>query len=120
LTIITIPDKLVLYEILPIFITSHLPQEYQPMTKADIVEIIAEKTGHTARDVKIIVEQLLEEVKNCLVEENHLEIRGFGTFKVINQKARKARNPKTNQEVHVPAKKKAVFKVSRELNKMLK
>ncbi|MFC1614417.1 HU family DNA-binding protein [Gemmatimonadota bacterium] len=33
--------------------------------------------------------------------------------------ARKARNPKTNQEVYVPAKNKAVFKVSRELNKML-
>ena len=90
------------------------------MTKADIVELVAEKTGFTGKDVKMVMELFLEEVKNCLVEGNHLEIRGFGTFKVKNHKARKARNPKTGKEVMVPAMKKAVFKVSRELNKMLK
>jgi len=71
------------------------------MTKADIVELVAEKSGNTVKDVKVVVEQFLEEVKNCLVEGNHLEIRGFGTFKVKNHKARKARNPKTNQEMHL-------------------
>ncbi|HUU29261.1 MAG TPA: HU family DNA-binding protein [archaeon] len=90
------------------------------MTKADIVELITEKTGFTVKDVKIVVEQFLEEVKNCLAENKHLEIRGFGTFKVKNHKARKARNPKTNEEVFVPARKKAVFKVSKELNSSLK
>lgn len=89
------------------------------MTKAEIIDTIAEKHGFTAKDVRIVVENLLEEIKKCLAEDNHLEIRGFGTFKVKNVKARKARNPKTNQEVHVPAKKKAVFKVSKELNGML-
>ena len=47
------------------------------------------------KDVKIVVDLFLEDVKECLVEGNHLEIRGFGTFKVKNHKARKARNPKT-------------------------
>lgn len=89
------------------------------MTKADVVELIAEKTGFTAKDVKIIVEQFLDEVKICLQNDKHLEIRGFGTFKVKKHKARKARNPKTNKEVQVPAKKKIFFKVSRELNNML-
>ena len=89
------------------------------MTKADVVELIAEKTGFTAKDVKVVVEQFLDEVKNCLQNDKHLEIRGFGTFKVKKHKARKARNPKTNEEVQVPAKKKTFFKVSRELNNML-
>ena len=89
------------------------------MTKADIVEIISEKTGFTAKDVKIVIEQFLDEIKDCMKENNHLEIRGFGTFKVKNHKARKARNPKTNQEVYVPSKKKAFFKVSKELNTLL-
>jgi nucleoid DNA-binding protein len=89
------------------------------LTKADIIELIAEKTGFTIVDVKTISERFLQEVKNCLVEGNTLEIRGFGTFKVKSQKARKARNPKTNTEVDVPARKKAFFKVSRELNKLL-
>jgi len=89
------------------------------MTKADVVELIAEKTGFTAKDVKVVVEQFLDEVKACLQDNKHLEIRGFGTFKVKNHKSRKARNPKTNEEVHVPSKKKAFFKVSRELNNIL-
>ncbi len=89
------------------------------MTKADVVELIAEKTGFTAKDVKVVVEQFLDEVKNSLQDDKHLEIRGFGTFKVKKHKARKARNPKTNEEVQVPAKKKAFFKVSRELNNIL-
>ena len=89
------------------------------MTKADIVEMIAEKTGFTVKDTKLVVEQFLEEVKGCLANNSHLEIRGFGTFKVKNHKARKARNPKTNEEVFVPARKKAVFKVSKELNSLL-
>ena len=89
------------------------------MTKADIVELIAEKTGFTIKDIKIVVENFLDEVKGTLAEGKHIEIRGFGTFKVKNHKARKARNPRTNQEVHVPARKKAFFKVSKELNKML-
>ena len=89
------------------------------MTKADIVELIAEKTGFTVKDTKIVLEQFLEEVKDCLVEGKHLEIRGFGTFRVKNHRARKARNPKTGEEVVVPARNKAVFKVSNELNKLL-
>lgn len=89
------------------------------MTKADIVELVAIKTGFTNKDVKVLIERFLEDVKDCLVEGKHLEIREFGTFKVKNHKARKARNPKTGDTVQVPARKKAVFKVSRELNKML-
>ena len=89
------------------------------MTKADLIEQITQKNGFTGKDVRIIVEGFLEEVKNCLVEGNHLEIRGFGTFKVKNHKARKTRNPKTGDTVQIPARKKAVFKVSREWNKLL-
>ncbi len=89
------------------------------MTKANIIELIAEKTGFTIVDVKTIVEGFLQEVKNSMMEDKALEIRGFGTFKVRKYAARKARNPKTNEEVQVPARKKAMLKVSKELNGML-
>ena len=89
------------------------------MTKLDICELMAEKTGFSVKDTKIIVESFLEEVQNSLAAGNHIEIRGFGTFLVKKNKARKARNPKKNEVVNVPAKKKAVLKISRELNKML-
>ena len=89
------------------------------MTKAEIVELIAEKTGFTIRETKMVVDQFLYEIKQLLTEDKHLEIRGFGTFRVKNYKSRKARNPKTNDEVMVPARKKALFKVSKDLNKIL-
>lgn len=89
------------------------------MTKADMVELIAERTGYTVKDIKTILENFLDEVKSALSENKHIEIRGFGTFKVKKHKARKARNPRTNQEVTVPARQKAFFKVSKEMNKML-
>ena len=89
------------------------------MTKADICELIAEKTGFNNKETKLIVESFLEEIRNSLVAGRHIEIRGFGTFYVKNHKARNARNPKTNEVVYVPAKKKAVLKISRQLNDML-
>ncbi len=89
------------------------------MTKADIVELIAEKTGFTIKDIKVVVEGFIDEVKEALTENKHIEIRGFGTFKVKKHKQRKARNPRTNQEVMVPERRKAFFKVSKEMNKSL-
>ncbi len=89
------------------------------MTKADIVEKISEKTGFTQNETRLVVEQLLEEIKSCLSREEHLEVRGFGTFKIKNCRERKARNPRTNSEVRVPARRKAIFKVSKELNEQL-
>lgn len=89
------------------------------MTKAEIVEKIADKTGFTQNETRLVVEQLLEEIKTCLTRDDHLEVRGFGTFKVKNCRERLARNPRTNREVTVPQRKKAIFKVSKELNEQL-
>ena len=84
------------------------------MTKADLVEKVAEKTGLTRTDVMVVVENFLEQIKKTLEEGNNIEIRGFGTFKVKARKARKARNPRTGEEVRVPDRKVPVFKPSNE------
>jgi len=84
------------------------------MTKADLVERVAEKTGLTRTDVMVVVENFLEQIKKTLEEGNNIEIRGFGTFKVKARKARKARNPRTGEEVPVPDRKVPVFKPSNE------
>jgi integration host factor subunit beta len=49
----------------------------------------------------------------------HIEIRGFGTFKVKDRRSRVARNPRTGDPVNVPARKVPVFKVSKELKEMV-
>jgi nucleoid DNA-binding protein len=92
-----------------------VPRGVAGMTKADLVEEIANSTGLTKKDTALAVDHLIQAVKDALREGNHIEIRGFGTFKVKQRKARTARNPRTGDPVQLPPRKVAVFKVSKEL-----
>ena len=85
------------------------------MTKADLVDEISVKTKISKSETATIVDQLLNAISRALSEGKHIEIRGFGTFKVRERKARKARNPRSGAEVMVPAKLVPVFKASNEL-----
>jgi len=85
------------------------------MTKADLVEQIASNTGLTKKDTAEAVDEFLRAVKVALRDGKHIEIRGFGTFKVKERKARTARNPRTGEPVPLPARRVPVFKVSKEL-----
>ncbi len=89
------------------------------MTKADLVEIVAEKTGLTRTDVAVTIDSLLDAVKKALENGNNIEIRGFGTFKIKPRKARKARNPRTGDVVPVPDRNIPVFKPSNEFKEMV-
>ena len=89
------------------------------MTKAEIVDEIAERTGLTKKDVADTVDEFLNAVCKALSAGKHIEIRGFGTFKVKDRKSRVARNPRTGDPVNVPARKVPVFKVSKELKEMV-
>jgi len=84
------------------------------MTKADLVKIISENTGIIRKDVAVVVDALLQSIKDSLAEGNHIEIRGFGTFKLKTRKPRVGRNPKTDEKVPVPARTVPTFKFSRE------
>src|SRR5512132_3997136 len=85
------------------------------MTKADLVEAIATGTGVSKNHTAIIVDGMLDAICRALSDGKHLEIRGFGTFKVRERRARRARNPRSGSEVLVPAKIVPVFKPSKEL-----
>lgn len=85
------------------------------MTKADIVEDIAQRTGLTKKEVGETVDLFLKKIGDLLVDGQHLEIRGFGTFKVKERRQRMARNPRTGDAVPVPSRRVPVFKVSKML-----
>jgi integration host factor beta subunit len=85
------------------------------VTKADLVEEIATRTGLTKKDIGHAVDGFIEAIKSALAEGQHIEIRGFGTFSVKDRKARTARNPRTGEAVPLPPRRVPVFKVSREL-----
>ena len=85
------------------------------MTKADIVNQIADATGLTKTDTSAVVEGLLASVTSAMERGEHIEIRGFGTFKVVRRAPRTGRNPKTGDVVKIPARSVPIFKPSREL-----
>jgi nucleoid DNA-binding protein len=87
------------------------------VTKKDLVEKIADTTGLTQVDTKIVVESFLEAVARALQTGKNIEIRGFGRFKIKEKRARIARNPRTNERIQVEAGYKPVFESSRELCK---
>ena len=89
------------------------------MTKADLVDQVATATGLTKKDTAVVVDGFLEAVKQALAQEKNIEIRGFGSFKVKRRKSRKARNPRTGDPVHVPARLVPTFKPSKELKEMV-
>ncbi|MCY4399407.1 MAG: integration host factor subunit beta [Gemmatimonadetes bacterium] len=87
------------------------------MTKADLVEQVADAIGPrvTKRECGLAVDTFLDAVKDALARGDRIELRGFGTFKVRNRKARAARNPRTGEAVEVPARDVPVFKPSIQL-----
>ena len=87
------------------------------MTKADLVEQVAEAIGPgiTKKDCALVVDGFLNAVKQALAQGNGIEIRGFGSFKLRHRKGRMARNPRTGEAVGVPARTYPVFKPSKYL-----
>ncbi|MFC1887312.1 HU family DNA-binding protein [Candidatus Cloacimonadota bacterium] len=83
------------------------------MTKADLVRKVSEETGIIRKDVALAVDAFLEAVKDSMKEGKHIEIRGFGTFKLKVRKERIGRNPKTEEKVKVPSRVVPTFKFSR-------
>ena len=83
------------------------------LTKADIVDTIYEKTDRNRAEVKVHVEALLEIMKQAVKRDHSLLISGFGKFEAYDKKARKGRNPQTNDTITLPPRKVVVFRLSR-------
>ncbi|MFA5301276.1 MAG: HU family DNA-binding protein [Bacteroidales bacterium] len=72
------------------------------MTKADIVNEIAKTTGLEKVAVQKVVECFMDNVKNSLVQNNNVYLRGFGSF-ILKKRARKtARNISKNTTLVIP------------------
>jgi len=85
------------------------------LTKARIVESINEQVGLPKKDAAEAVEILLEIIKRTLETGEDVLISGFGKFCINEKKSRKGRNPATNEEMTLPARKVVTFKCSGKL-----
>jgi integration host factor subunit beta len=87
--------------------------EPDTITKKELVNRIAERTGQTKVIVKDVIQSFLDEIITELSQGNRLEFREFGVFEVRERAARRAQNPRTLEKVSVPAKRVVKFKVGR-------
>ncbi len=85
------------------------------MTKADLINKVAEKAGITRVKAEAIVNTLFDTMVEALMRDDRIEIRGFGSF--VNRKydAYQGRNPRTGEIINVEEKKLPFFKVGKEL-----
>ena len=89
------------------------------MTKKEIVRRISDQLNLSQQDVKRVVQETFDAVILALAREGRIELRNFGVFEVKERKARKARNPRTGEEVFVPSKKVVTFKPGKEMEKLV-
>jgi len=74
---------------------------------------IAKKTEVEQQKVKQIVQLTLDGIIDVLATDKRIELRNFGVFEVRTRKARKARNPRTGEQVMVPSKQVVTFKAGK-------
>lgn len=85
------------------------------MNKSELVNAIAEKSGMTKVAAKEAMNACFAAITESLNKGEKVTLIGFGTFSVVERKARTAKNPQTGKPVKVPAKKVAKFKAGSSL-----
>jgi len=85
-------------------------------TKKDIVKAIADELNITQVAVKRAVQMTFDSIIDTLVIDGRIELRNFGVFEVKRRQGRKARNPRTGQEVFVPPRNVVTFKPGKIMN----
>jgi len=80
------------------------------MNKGQLVDAVKQKTDLTKKDIEVVVNTVFACVEEALVAGDKVAIAGFGTFAVRERAERKGKNPKTREDIVVPAAKVPVFR----------
>ena len=73
------------------------------MTKKELVQNIAQEAGITKTVAEKALNAVLDGITKALAEGDKVTFVGFGTFSTAKRPARKGRNPKTGEEIDIPA-----------------
>lgn len=85
------------------------------MNKTQLIETIVASTGMKKKDVDVVVMSLIASVEQALVNGEKVQISGLGSFEVKERAERKGRNPKTKEQITIPAAKYLAFSASKAL-----
>jgi nucleoid DNA-binding protein len=89
------------------------------MTKQQLVEAVAVKTGQGKREVEAVVDSVFGTIAETLHANERIDLRGFGSFVVKEKKARQGRNPRSGETIMIAAKRSASFKAGKELTEKI-
>lgn len=84
------------------------------MNKAELITALAEATSFTKKDSEVFLKAFLDTVVGALEKGEKVQLVGFGTFEVRERAERTGRNPRTREEIVIPASKAPVFKPGKE------
>jgi DNA-binding protein HU-beta len=84
------------------------------LNKAELVDVVAREAGTTKKDAETVINVMMETIVKSVTQGERVTLVGFGTFEARQRKARTGRNPKTNEPLHIPAKRVAGFRVGKE------
>ena len=85
------------------------------MNKSELINAVAEKTALSKKDSEAAVTAVLDAITAALADGDEVRLVGFGTFEVKKREARIGRNPKTKEEIKIPATKVPAFKPGKAL-----
>ena len=83
------------------------------MNKAELISAAAERASLSKKDTEAALNAALEVISDCLAEGDKIQLVGFGSFEVKSRAERIGRNPKTKEEIHIPASRVPVFKAGK-------
>lgn len=87
------------------------------MNKGDLIGRIAKDSGVSKRIAASTVDMLLKTISNALRKGHSVTLVGFGTFLVIERKARRGLNPHTKKEIRIPARRVPKFRPGKDLKR---
>ncbi len=90
------------------------------MNKTDLIYSIAMKCDLPKKQSRKVVDIIIDHISTSLADGNQVQLLGFGNFKTRERSERKGRNPKTGEEITIPATRYAVFSPCSELKDALK
>ena len=90
------------------------------MNKAELIEEVSNKTGLTKKDTGNVIDAITKTITATLSKGEKVTLVGFGTFQVIEKKARKGVNPRTRETIRIPAKKVPKFRAGKGLREKVR
>lgn len=89
------------------------------MNKVELCAKVAEKTEITKKDATLVVDTVIDTIKETIASGEKISLVGFGTFDITERAAREGRNPLTGESIKIKASKSPKFKASKAFKELV-